>query len=178
MHEDVHIRLFCFSLEGIAHDWYQSLPIASIISLADFHAAFHVFCKGIFSADLLFPKCCHEFNLLYKDPNICEDFVAVEDTLHYDQEIVDPHFDNHDDAFDIVLSASIKDGFHEDSEVLNDNYNIDTSGIISDVSVVVEDQHVSFEYIDVKEKMFISSGEIDKSTSDIFISIEDNEGNL
>jgi hypothetical protein len=178
VHEDVQIWLFYFSLEGIARDWYQSLPYASINSLADFHAAFHVFCKGIFSDDFLFPECCHEFNLLYKDPNIREDFVAVEDTLHYDQEIVDPHFDNHDDAFDIVLNASIKDGCHEDSEVLNDNYNIDTSGIISDVSVVVEDQHVSFEYIDVKEKMFISSGEIDKSASDIFRSAEDNEGSL
>jgi hypothetical protein len=131
--------------------------------------------KDEFSGDSEF---CHEFNLLYKDPNIREDFVATKDTLHFDEEIVDPHFDNHDDAFDIVLNASIKDGCHEDSEVLNDNYNIDTSGIISDVSVVVEDQHFSFEYIDVKEQIFISSGEIDKSVSDIFRSAEDNEGSL
>jgi hypothetical protein len=50
VHEDVQIKLFGFSLEGIARDWYRSLPIASINSLADFHAAFHVFCKeNIFS---------------------------------------------------------------------------------------------------------------------------------
>jgi hypothetical protein len=42
------------SLEGIARDWYRSLPITSINSLADFHVAFHVFCKGIFSDDFLF----------------------------------------------------------------------------------------------------------------------------
>jgi hypothetical protein len=45
---------------------------------------------------------------------------------------------------------------HEDQEVLNDIHydrnNIETSGIILDVSVVFnvyEDQHVSFEYFDV-----------------------------
>jgi hypothetical protein len=36
VHEDVQIRLFCFSLEGIARDWYRSLPNASVSSLADF----------------------------------------------------------------------------------------------------------------------------------------------
>ena len=56
VHEDVQIKLFGYSLEGIAHDWYRSLPITSISSLADFHAAFHLFCKGIFSTDLLYSK--------------------------------------------------------------------------------------------------------------------------
>jgi hypothetical protein len=86
VHEDVQIWLLCFSLEGIARDWYWSLPIASINSLADFHVSFHVFFKGISLADFLFSElCCCEFNFLYKDPNICEYFVAAEDTLHYDQ---------------------------------------------------------------------------------------------
>lgn len=114
VHEDVQIQLFRFSLEGIALDWYWSLPIASINSLADFHAAFHVFSKGIFSADFLFPECCHEFNLLYKDPNIREDFVAAEDNLHYDQEINDPHYDNLSDTFDIVSNTSTILSCHED----------------------------------------------------------------
>jgi hypothetical protein len=48
VHEDVQIKLFKFSLEGIALDWCQSLPSASVSSLADFHAAFHVFCKDHF----------------------------------------------------------------------------------------------------------------------------------
>ena len=55
VHEDVQIWLFYFSLEGIARDWYRSLPYASINSLEDFHAAFHVFCKDHFPDDLLYP---------------------------------------------------------------------------------------------------------------------------
>jgi hypothetical protein len=39
VHEDVQIKLFGYSLEGIARDWYRSLPNASISSLANFHAA-------------------------------------------------------------------------------------------------------------------------------------------
>jgi hypothetical protein len=64
MHEDVQIKLFGFSLEGIVRYWYQSLLIASISSLVYFHVAFHLFCKDIFSANLLYPKCCHDFHLL------------------------------------------------------------------------------------------------------------------
>ena len=56
VHEDVQIKLFGYLLEGIDRDWYRSLPIASIISLADFHVAFHLFCKGIFSTNLLYSK--------------------------------------------------------------------------------------------------------------------------
>jgi hypothetical protein len=51
----------------------------------------------------------------------------------------------------------------EDQEVLNDIHydrnNIEASDIISDVSVVLivhEDQHVSFEYFDVKEQVYTS----------------------
>ena len=66
VHEDVHIKIFWYSLEGISCYWYRSLPIASISSLEDFHTSFHLFCKEIFSADLLYSKCCHEFNLLNK----------------------------------------------------------------------------------------------------------------
>jgi hypothetical protein len=67
IHEDVQIKLSRYSLEGISLDWCRSLPNASISSLAYFHAAFHSFCKRKFSVDLLYPECCHEFNLLNKD---------------------------------------------------------------------------------------------------------------
>jgi hypothetical protein len=43
-----------------------------------------VFSKDKFPVDLLYPECCHEFNLLNKELNIHEDFAAVEDTSHYD----------------------------------------------------------------------------------------------
>ena len=54
VHEDVQIRLFCFSLEGIASDWYWSLPRASVSSLAEFHVAFHLFCKTKFQLIFFF----------------------------------------------------------------------------------------------------------------------------
>ena len=43
VHEYVQIKLFGYSLEGIYCDYYWSLPISIISSLADFHAAFHLF---------------------------------------------------------------------------------------------------------------------------------------
>jgi hypothetical protein len=61
VHEDVQIKLFRFSLEGIARDWYRSLPVASISSLADFHAAFHLFCKEIFSVIFYIPNVVMNF---------------------------------------------------------------------------------------------------------------------
>ena len=86
MHEDVQIKLFWYSLGGIARDWYRSLPIASISSLADFHAAIHLFCKGRFLADLLYYECYHEFNLLNKELNIHDEYGAVGDTSYHDQD--------------------------------------------------------------------------------------------
>jgi hypothetical protein len=130
IHEDVQIKLFRQSLEGFSLNWCQSLPNASISSLANFHAAFHLFCKTKFSADLLYPKCCHEFSVLNKDSDNYEDFVAAEDISHHDQEIGDPHYDNHSDAFVIVSNASTDLGCHEDEivpfENPKDDYQIDT----------------------------------------------------
>jgi hypothetical protein len=110
IHEYVQINLSRYSLEGFSLNWCRSLPNASISSLENFHAAFHLFCKDIFSVDLLYPECCHDFNLLNKYPNIHEDFATAEDISHHDQGIVDPHYNNHGDSFEIVLNASIKYG--------------------------------------------------------------------
>ena len=98
IHDGVQIKLFKFSLEGIALDWCRSLPDASIISLAEFHSAFHVFCKDHFSVDLLFPDCCHEFNLSKSE--LQGEYAAEENTLHHDPECIEsaahvmgsPHF--------------------------------------------------------------------------------------
>jgi hypothetical protein len=121
VHEDVQIWLFCFSLEGIAHDWYRSFPNASISSLAEFHVAFHLFCKTKFSIDLLYPECCHEFSVLNKDLNNYEKIVAAEDISHHDQEIGHPHHDNHSDAFVIASNASPGLCFHEEEIVPIEN---------------------------------------------------------
>jgi hypothetical protein len=115
LHEDVQIKLFKFSLEGIALDWCQSLPSASVSSLADFHAAFHVFCEDHFPADLLYPQCCHEFHLLTKDSDVHEEYDVIGDISHCDQYIDELHNVSHSiDAFDIVTNASIALGYQED----------------------------------------------------------------
>ena len=98
MNEDVQINLFRYSLEGIAHDWCRSLPIASINSLTIFHVAFNLFCKEYFFAEHLYEKCyekcCDEFYLLCKyfacheRHNYDEEFSIEESTFHDDQEVL------------------------------------------------------------------------------------------
>jgi hypothetical protein len=120
VHEDVKIKLFKFSLEGIGLDWCRSLPDASINSLAEFHSAFHVFCKDHFSVDLLFPDCCHEFNLSKSE--LQEEYAAEENTLHHDQEIIDSPHDNFSDAFDIMSNASTDVCCHQDEIVPSEKF--------------------------------------------------------
>jgi hypothetical protein len=103
VHEDVQIKLFKFSLEGIALDWCQSLPDASVCSLADFHAAFHVFCKDHFSDDLLYPECCHDFNLLNKKSDSYVKYATAGDASHHDQDIDDLQDDGH--SIDVLNST-------------------------------------------------------------------------
>jgi len=62
IHEYVKIKLFKYSLEGIALDWCRSLPASRIHSLTSFHYAFHLFCKYEFPAKGLFEDCCDEFD--------------------------------------------------------------------------------------------------------------------
>ena len=106
VHEDVQIKLFWYSLEVIVRIWYWSLIISSISSLAYFHASFHLFCKGRFSADLLYFECCHEFNLLNKELKIHEEYAAIGVTSYCDKHINELQDDNHSiDAFEIVSNA-------------------------------------------------------------------------
>jgi hypothetical protein len=89
-HEDVLIKMFRYSLEGKAHEWCNSLPVASIASLSDFHAAFNSYCKGMYSTDFLYDECCEEFEQMYschsnKDKDVsCEEIVKQnEDFLEH-----------------------------------------------------------------------------------------------
>ena len=105
--------------------------------MTGFHSDFISFCKDYFSAEYLYENCCDEFSLFYKDSachkdQFCDEAVIVEESI-----------------------------CHEEHEVLNDIHydrnNIETSGIISNVSVVLsvhEDQHVSSEYPNVEEKVY------------------------
>jgi hypothetical protein len=147
VHEDVQIRLFCFSLEGIARDWYRSLPNASVSSLADFHEAFHVFCEGIFPFDLLYPQCCNEFYLLNEDPNTHDKSVAAENISHHDQEIGSLQGDDHSiDAFNSIPHASTTLDYYADQIVpfesfkddkQNDRSEIESFGSIAEVGLPI-----------------------------------------
>jgi hypothetical protein len=116
VHDDVQIKLFKFSLEEIALDWCRSLPDASVSSLADFHA----FCKDHFPVDLLYPQCCHEFNLSKLE--LQEEYAAEENTLHHDQEINDSHYDNLSDSFDIISNASTVVSCYDDQIFISENF--------------------------------------------------------
>jgi hypothetical protein len=40
-HEDILMKMFMYSLEGNARQWYRILPASSISSLKDFHDVFY-----------------------------------------------------------------------------------------------------------------------------------------
>ena len=102
IHEYVLIKLFTYSLDGATQDWCRSLPVACITSLRHFHVALRLFCKEKCAADFLYQECCYEFDLLSKGSNSIKEYVAVEDTFHYDQEDDDLQSDSHNvDNFDI-----------------------------------------------------------------------------
>jgi hypothetical protein len=142
VHEDVQIKIFRYSLEGIALEWCRSLPNASVSSLTDFHSAFNSFCKDYFPVECLFEGCCEEFSSFHKvfachKDQVCDKVFIVEEDI-----------------------------YHVGQEVLKDDS--DVSDIISDVSVVLnidKNQHVSFGCIDVKEPMHISAGKRNESES-------------
>jgi hypothetical protein len=59
-HEDVLLKMFMFSLAGDAHEWYRSLPPASISSLSEFHAAFNMHYQKFYSSEFICHRCCEE----------------------------------------------------------------------------------------------------------------------
>jgi hypothetical protein len=61
-HEDVLMKMFVFSLEGDAREWYRSLPPSSIYSLKEFHTVFHHQCERFFAQKILLEGCYEEFH--------------------------------------------------------------------------------------------------------------------
>ena len=57
-HEDVCMKMFTYSLEGNARQWYRSLPSSSISSLREFHAVFIKHYKRYYSLDTFLEECC------------------------------------------------------------------------------------------------------------------------
>jgi len=73
-----------------------------------------VFFKDHFSDGLLYPECCHDFNLLSKKSDSYVKYATAEYISHHDQEMSDLQDDNLNiDAFYIVPNASILLGYQE-----------------------------------------------------------------
>jgi hypothetical protein len=60
-HEDILMKIFMYSLEGYAKQWYRTLPASSISSLKDFHDVFYSHCKIIYPTKRLFENCCEGY---------------------------------------------------------------------------------------------------------------------
>jgi hypothetical protein len=86
-HEDVLLKMFMFSLVGDAHEWYHSLPPASISSLREFHATFNRCCEKYYSYELICHKCCEEYRDGVQDiVHSCE---SCEDEGHPPEEMME-----------------------------------------------------------------------------------------
>ena len=116
-----------------------------------------MFCKDHFPDDHLYLECCHEFHLLTKDSYVHEEYVAIENTLHY-REIDDSHYDNHCDAFNIVLNAFFKDGCDEDPIIPFENLKNDEQIDISarDNFRSKTNTKGSLEFLDLQTKVVCS----------------------
>ena len=79
-HESVLLKMFMYSLEGDARQWYRSLPISSISSIKDFHAVFYDYCKRIYSVDILLEDYCEKFK--FKKYLINNDQYSLTDEIH------------------------------------------------------------------------------------------------
>jgi len=62
IHEDVKMKLFMFSLDLEARDWFRSLPRSSISSLKYFHLAFNYSCRVYYPHKFLFEGCCEYYD--------------------------------------------------------------------------------------------------------------------
>ena len=83
-HEDVLLKMFMYSMEGNARQWYRSLPISSISSIKDFHAIFYDYCKRIYFADLLLEDYCEQFKFkkyLSNHEKTCEAQHSIEENI-------------------------------------------------------------------------------------------------
>jgi hypothetical protein len=89
-HEDVLMKMFVFSLDGDAREWYRSLPPASISSLEEFHAAFNKHCQRYYSSELICHNCCEEYRDGVRDIVVLESYEErCEDEGHPPEELME-----------------------------------------------------------------------------------------
>jgi hypothetical protein len=130
-HEDVLMKMFMYSLEGDAREWYRSFPSASISSLEQFHAAFSEHCKRFFPADLLFEDCCEEFGSHIRQSLISSS--SSENKRDFSVEEVEEDSVTYESSSDSFIQKDDVGNYINDE--IDDNKALDTSCIILDVSV-------------------------------------------
>jgi hypothetical protein len=82
------MKMFSFSLEGDAHEWFQYLPPASISSLEQFHASFDIHCQKFYSSKLIYHRCCEEYKDYVQD--ITNSYERCEDEGYTSEEFINP----------------------------------------------------------------------------------------
>jgi hypothetical protein len=60
-HEDIRMKLFMYSLQGDARNWYHSLDLSSLSLLEEFHATFNIHCQKFYSFELICHSCFEEY---------------------------------------------------------------------------------------------------------------------
>jgi hypothetical protein len=86
-HEDVLLKMFMFSLEGGAHEWYHSLPPTSISSLREFHATFSRHYQRHYFSGLIDHNCCEEYE--GHDQDVAMSYESWEDEDHEEEDALD-----------------------------------------------------------------------------------------
>jgi hypothetical protein len=128
-HEDVLMKMFMYSLEGYAREWYRSFPSASISSLEQFHVAFNDHCKRFFPADLLCENCCEEFQSYIQQSIISSSSSIDEGDDNVEEE--------KEDSLSVVSSSNSviqHDDFQHSFKTENDDekaINVDVKSLVS-----------------------------------------------
>ena len=98
------MKMFMYSLDGDAREWYFSLPPSSISSLKGFHTVFHDHCKRYFSHELLLEDCCDKYRSTYCLSNQVQEMVfntyeeQREEEFEIEKDDHDQQFLNHTDV--------------------------------------------------------------------------------
>jgi hypothetical protein len=152
-HEDVLMKMFMYSLEGYAREWYRSLPPASISSLKKFHATFSDHCKRFFPTDLLFENCCEEFDLYMQNS-----IVGSSSSMN-EKEVNVKQVEEESSPCEIFSSFSIQEEIFidcsDDKKV--DQNSVETFDIISDISNNVCDDEIVAPKVDIDQATIMQS---------------------
>ena len=111
-HAYVLMKMFMYSLEQDAQEWYFSLPTTSMSSLKEFHTCFRKHCKYVFLAEFFFKDCCEQATFY----NTISDSKDHDDTYSqglktYHEEVVVSEFVEDEEV--TFLDTAVKKEFHD-----------------------------------------------------------------